>query len=120
MTARLSAASATRRLTRSGQFARRASRTTPATRCGPEHQVHAEGTSSCRDVREDGVQLWMIAEQRGELVDDDHEPRKLHARIEDVARAAARQFGLAPSHLGAEALDRTAGARSVEIGDDAR
>ncbi len=35
MTARLSAASATRRLTRRGQFARSASRTTPATRCVP-------------------------------------------------------------------------------------
>ena len=54
-----------------------------------EDEMHAEGAAARRDVREDGVQLGMIAEQRRELVDDDHEPRQVDPRIEDVARAGA-------------------------------
>ena len=79
-----------------------------------------ERPSARGDVGEDGVQFGVIAEQRRELVDDDHQPRKLDARIEDVARAAARQLRLAPPHFGAQALDRAPGAGAVEVGDDAR
>ena len=77
-----------------------------------------EGSSSRRDIGEDGVQLGVVAEQRRELVDDDDEPWKLDARVEDVSRAAAREFRLTPPDFGAQALDRAPGAGAVEIGDD--
>ena len=104
ITARLSAASVTRRLIRSGQFASRLSRITPAARCVPEDEVHAEGTAAGRDIREDGMQLGMVAQQRRELVDDDHEPRKVHARIEDVARPGSGDRRLAPACTSARRL----------------
>ena len=86
---------------------------------GAEHEVHAERAAARRDVGEHRVQLGVLAEQRGELVDDDHEPRQVDARIEDVARPGAGELRLAPAHLGAQALDRPARARAVEVGDHA-
>ena len=86
---------------------------------GAEDEMHAERAAARRDVGEDGVQLGMVAEQRGELVDHDHEPRKIDPRIEDVARPGAGDRRLAPAHLGPQALDRAARAGAVEIGDDA-
>ena len=85
-----------------------------------EDEVHAEGAAAGRDIREDGMQLGMVAQQRRELVDDDHESRQVDPRIEDVAGPRAGDGGLAQPDLGAQALDRASRAGAVQIRDDAR
>ena len=70
-----------------------------------------------REIREQGVQVGVVGEHRGELVDDDHEPR--HPRdCVDVASAGVSERTLTEPQLGAQALERAQRPVLVEVGHD--
>ena len=117
--ARLSAGSVTRRLIRSGQFASRLSRITPAARCVPRMRWMPSARPRAAMSAKSPCSSGWSAEQRGELVDHHHQPREPHPGIEDVAGPCRRDGGLAAAQLGPQALDRASRSRAVEIRDDA-
>ena len=120
ITARLSAASVTRRLIRSGQLASRLSRITPAARCVPRTRctpsARPRAATSEKTACSSGWSPSSAANSSTTTTSRGRSTRGSRmSRAPAPAIAASRQ-----RDLGAQALDRAPRARAVEIGDDAR
>ncbi len=85
--------------------------------------MDTERATARREIREQRVQVGVVGEHCGELVDDDHEPRQCASRgarhCIDVAHPGLGERTLAESQLGPQALERPECAVLVKIGHDA-
>ena len=95
---------------------------------GGEDQVDAERPAALGDVDQAGDEVGQLADHRGELVDDDDQPRHRRQRrvaaeqvdvVLDVLGARRGQQVLAAAQLGAERLQRALDQVGVEVGDHA-
>ena len=128
MTSADSAASVTRSAIRRLVLARISAMTTPAGRWVARIRWMPSDRPRCAMSTSPVTKSGSSRDQRGELVDDDQQPRhRLAARgragavdvVLDVLGPGGGQQVLAPAQLGAEGLQRALGEVAVEVGDHA-
>ncbi len=83
-----------------------------------EHEVHPERPAARGEIGEQRMQVGMLGDHRGELVDDDHEAGETLNAL-DVARAGRHERPLAIAQLGSKTLEGAARPIAIEVGEDA-
>ena len=120
-----SARSVTRSATRRLMFDCISGVTTPEGRCVASTRLHAERAADARDAHEAVDELGQLGLELGELVDDDHQPRRARggrrSRRPSPRRPStsfafmSREHPLAALQLGVERGERALGLAGVEV-----
>jgi hypothetical protein len=98
----------------------------PLRALGGEDEVHPERTSPAGDVDQGVDEAGKLGDERGQLVDDDHQPGEGLGRAADgalvrdeIGGRGGAQGALPVADLGFEAAEHAGGQVLVEVGDHA-